>query len=360
MKHLDEYRNRELVEGLAKRVAAEVKPGQSYRFMEVCGTHTMAVARAGLRHLLPKNLELLSGPGCPVCVTPIGYVDAAVAYARRPNTVICTFGDLVRVPGSTSSLIHERAKGADIRVLYSPLELIPLAKAEPEKLFIFLGVGFETTTPTVAGLLDAAEREGLKNFALLGAHKTMPAAMAGLTGGELGLHGFLLPGHVSVITGLAMYRFLVEEHSLVCAVTGFEAVDLLEGILELVDQVNSGKPRVANRYPRAVTEEGNPRAQQLVARFFEPADAEWRGLGVIPLSGLKLREEYSHFDALAAFPVEVEKPAEPKGCRCGEVLCGLIHPPECGLFGKTCTPENPVGACMVSSEGACAAYYKYR
>jgi len=360
VKHLDEYRNRELVEGLAKRVAAEVKPEQSYRFMEVCGTHTMAVARAGLRHLLPKNLELLSGPGCPVCVTPIGYVDAAVAYAKRPNTAICTFGDLVRVPGSTSSLIHERAKGADIRVLYSPLELIPLAKAEPEKLFIFLGVGFETTTPTVAGLLDVAEREGLKNFALLGAHKTMPAAMAGLTGGELGLHGFLLPGHVSVITGLAMYRFLVEEHSLVCAVTGFEAVDLLEGILELVDQVNSGKPRVANRYPRAVTEEGNPRAQQLVAKFFEPADAEWRGLGVIPLSGLKLREEYSRFDALSAFPVEVEKPAEPKGCHCGEVLCGLIHPPECGLFGKTCTPENPVGACMVSSEGACAAYYKYR
>jgi hydrogenase expression/formation protein HypD len=359
VRHLDEYRRKELVRGLAAAVTAEADPEKIYTLMEVCGTHTMSVARSGLRSLLPKNIRLLSGPGCPVCVTGVGFVDAALAYARRPNTIVCTFGDLVKVPGSSGSLADERARGADVRVLYSPSETLAVAEKNPDKLVLFLGVGFETTTPTVAALVDAAVRGGVDNFTLLSAHKTMPNALRALCAGEVKLDGFLLPGHVSVVTGLGIYRFVPEEFGLACAVTGFEAADILEGVLALVRQVNAGEPRVQNAYPRAVTEDGNPKARELVEKYFQPCDADWRGLGVILGSGLELREEFAGCDALEAYPVEVGEPVEPAGCRCGDVLRGAIHPAECPLFENPCNPGEPVGACMVSSEGACAAAYRY-
>ncbi|HDR06444.1 MAG TPA: hydrogenase formation protein HypD [Candidatus Coatesbacteria bacterium] len=359
MRHLEEYRDKGLVRGLAAAVAAEADPAKVYTLMEVCGTHTMSVARSGLHSLLPTNIKLLSGPGCPVCVTGVGFVDAAVAYARRPGTIVCTFGDLVKVPGSDGSLADERARGANVRVLYSPAETLAVAAENPDKLVVFLGVGFETTTPTVAALVDAAVKNEVRNFTLLSAHKTMPRALRALCAGEVKLDGFLLPGHVSVVTGLEIYRFVPEEFGLACAVTGFEAADILEGILALVRQVNAAEPRVQNAYPRAVTEGGNPKARALVDEYFKACDADWRGLGVIPGSGLELREEFAEFDALKAHPVEVGEPAEPAGCRCGDVLRGAIHPTECPLFGKRCTPEGPAGACMVSSEGACAAAYRY-
>ncbi len=359
MRHLDEYRRKELVRGLAAVIKTEADPAKIYTLMEVCGTHTMSVARTGLRTLLPDNIRLLSGPGCPVCVTGVGFVDAAVAYARRPDTIVCTFGDLVKVPGSSSSLATERARSADLRVLYSPAETIPIAKENPDKLVVFLGIGFETTTPTVAALADTLVREGIGNVALLSAHKTMPRALRALCSGEVKLNGFLLPGHVSVITGLSIYRFVPEEFGLACAVTGFEAADILEGILALVRQVNAGEPKVENAYPRAVNEDGNPKARALVDRYYQPCDADWRGLGVIGGSGLELREEYVFLDALKAHTVEVEESKEPAGCRCGDVLRGVIHPTDCPLFKNPCNPGEPVGACMVSSEGACAAAYRY-
>ncbi|OGD71421.1 MAG: hydrogenase formation protein HypD [Candidatus Coatesbacteria bacterium RBG_13_66_14] len=359
MRHLDEYRRKGLVRGLAAAITAEADPEKIYTLMEVCGTHTMSVARSGLRSLLPKNIRLLSGPGCPVCVTGVGFVDAAVAYARRPDTIVCTFGDLVKVPGSSGSLARERARGADIHVLYSPAETLPIAAENPDKLVVFLGVGFETTTPTVAALVDAAVGGGVKNFALLSAHKTMPNALRALCTGGVKLDGFLLPGHVSVVTGLEIYRFVPEEFGLACAVTGFEAADILSGILALVRQVNAGEPKVQNAYPRAVTAGGNPRARALVDKYFQACDADWRGLGVIPGSGLELREEFADYDALKAYPVEVGEPVEPAGCRCGDVLRGLLHPTECPLFERPCNPGEPLGACMVSNEGACAAAYRY-
>jgi hydrogenase expression/formation protein HypD len=373
LRHLEEYRDKKLVRGLAAAVTAEADPERtrgktrglnplfptSYTLMEVCGTHTMSVARTGLRSLLPENIRLLSGPGCPVCVTGVGFVDAAVAYARRPDTIVCTFGDLVKVPGSSSSLARERARGADVRVLYSPAETLAIAKENPDKLALFLGVGFETTTPTVAALVDAVVENGVANFALLSAHKTMPRALRALCTGEVRLDGFLLPGHVSVVTGLGIYRFVAEEFGLACAVTGFEAADILEGVLALVRQVNAGEPRVENAYPRAVAEGGNPRARALVDRYFQACDADWRGLGVIGGSGLELRGEFASVDALRAYPVEVEEPVEPAGCRCGDVLRGAIHPAECPLYKNPCNPGEPKGACMVSSEGACAAAYRY-
>lgn len=359
MRHLEEYRRKGLVRGLAAAITAEADPEKIYTLMEVCGTHTMSVARSGLRKLLPKNIRLLSGPGCPVCVTGVGFVDAATAYARRPGTIVCTFGDMVKVPGSSNSLANERARGANVRVCYSPAETLAVAAENPDKLTVFLGVGFETTTPTVAALVDAAVRDGVKNFTLLSAHKTMPNALRALCGGEVKLDGFLLPGHVSVVTGLEIYRFVPEEFGLACAVTGFEAADILEGVLALVRQVNAGAPRVENAYPRAVTEGGNPKARALVEKYFQACDADWRGLGVIPGSGLELREDFSGYDALEAYPVEVGEPVEPAGCRCGDVLRGIIHPTECPLFEHPCNPGEPVGACMVSSEGACAAAYRY-
>jgi len=340
------------------RTAAESLPGR-VTFMEVCGTHTNAIAAAGLRRLLPPKLRLISGPGCPVCVTPIGYVDRACALARRPGTIVCTFGDLLRVPASTTTLEKVRAEGAQVRVVYSPRDALVVARSAPHASVVFLGVGFETTVPTVAAALAEAEAHGIANFHVLSGHKVMPPPLRALASDRsLAVDGFLCPGHVSVITGWKVYAFLADEFRIPAAVAGFTPADVLRGVLDLTRQRAEGRAEVANLYERVVTPEGNATARAVVDRFFAAGDAEWRGLGVIPGSGLDLRKEYAHRDA-ARIDVEVPSPIEPEGCRCGEVLTGSIDPPECPLFGQSCTPDSPVGACMVSSEGACAAWHRH-
>jgi hydrogenase expression/formation protein HypD len=326
--------------------------------MEVCGTHTMAVSRYGLRDLLPAGMRLVSGPGCPVCVTAVGDLDRVVALARRAEVTIVTFGDLVRVPSSHSSLAAERAAGADVRVVYAPTDALELAAAEPERQFVLVGIGFETTAPTVAGALLMARDRGLGNLSVLSLHKTMPGALrALLDAGESRIDGFILPGHVSVVTGSDCYRFLPREYGVGGVVAGFTAADVLEALLLLARQ---DRPAIEIGYRRAVTAAGNRVAQELLARVFAPCDAVWRGLGLIPGSGLRLADEFRDYAAEERFTVEPGEPVEPRGCRCGEVLRGLIDPPECALFGRRCTPETPVGACMVSSEGSCAAHFRYR
>ncbi len=357
----EEFRSREIVRGLAARIARLTADlDKPLTFMEVCGTHTMAIYQYGLRSLLPPQVRLISGPGCPVCVTPVDYVDRAVAYARRPQTIVATFGDMLRVPGSSSSLMQERAKGADVRIVYSTLDAVALAVKHPEKQVVFLGVGFETTAPTVAGSILAAARQGLENYFVLAAHKTIPVPMQVLSADpDLGIDGYLCPAHVSTVIGGDAYRFLAKEHGLPCVVTGFEPGDILQGVAMLVAQKVENRREVEIQYRRFVTAEGNSKARQLLAEVFTPVDSAWRGLGVIPHSGLAIRGKYGAFDAEKALAVEVEEPREAPGCRCGEVLKGKLMPCDCPLFGTTCTPEEPVGACMVSSEGSCAAAYKY-
>ncbi|MCB9914790.1 MAG: hydrogenase formation protein HypD [Planctomycetes bacterium] len=348
---------RALAARLAELVARAERP---LTVMEICGTHTHAIAAAGLRRLLPEGLRLVSGPGCPVCVTPVDYLDHAIALARRPGTTVCTFGDLVRVPGSSSTLERERAAGADVRVCYSPRDALRVAREHPDRAVVFLAVGFETTLPTIAAALEEAEVEGLANLSLLCGGKLIEPPLRALLGdGGVHVDAFLLPGHVSVILGADFYRFLVDDYGVPCAVAGFAPVDVMLALCELAEQHARGAARVANLYPRAVTAAGNRAAQQLLARTFAPVDTRWRGLGEIPRSGLALRPELAHRDA-ARFAVDVEPPREPRGCRCGEVLKGAIEPPACPLYGKTCTPDAPVGACMVSSEGTCAAWHRYR
>ncbi len=336
--------------------AARVPDGLT--FMEVCGTHTMAIARYGLRDLLPPMVRLVSGPGCPVCVTAVGDLDRVVALARRPEVTLTTFGDLVRVPASRTTLAAERAAGADVRVLYSARDAVQLAADEPGREVVFAGIGFETTAPTVgAALLEAAQR-GLPNFTVLSLHKTMPLPLRALLElGETPVSGFILPGHVSVITGTACYESLARDFGVGGVVAGFEPYDVLRALLMLVRQ---RRPAIEIEYRRAVRPQGNVVAQALLERVFEPCDADWRGLGVIPGSGLRPRSEFAAFDAARRFSVDPGEPLEPAGCRCGEVLRGVIDPAECPLFGRRCTPQEPVGACMVSSEGACAARYRYR
>ncbi len=341
------------------RRAAERLP-RRVTLMEVCGTHTHAIAAAGLRRLLPPNVRLVSGPGCPVCVTPISYVDRAEALARRPGTIVCTFGDLVRVPSSHGNLERARAEGADVRIVYSPRDACAIARDNPGREVVFLGVGFETTAPTILAAVAEAEGQGLRNFRVLSGHKTMPPPMRALAADpEVAVDGYLLPGHVSVIAGSDMFRFLAEDHGIPCVVVGFTPTDVLRGVVELVDQRRDGRAAVVNLYSRVVTPGGNPVARALVDRFMEPADVPWRGLGVIPGSGLAFRPEWAHRDA-EALAVDVCEPVEPRGCRCGEVLRGTIDPPECTLFGRTCTPDRPIGACMVSNEGTCAAWHRHQ
>ena len=346
-------------ERVARLAAAlAVAGGRGRTFMEVCGTHTMAISRYGLRDLLPSGMRLVSGPGCPVCVTAVGDLDVVVALARQPEVTIVTFGDLVRVPSSRSSLASERAAGADVRVVYSPLDALDLAVAEPDRQFVLAGIGFETTAPTVAGALVIARERRLRNFSVLSLHKTMPGALrALLDAGESHIDGFVLPGHGSVVTGSDAYRFLADDYGVGGVVAGFGPDDVLEALLMLARQ---SRPAIENGYRRAVAPAGNRVAQELLARVFEPCDAVWRGLGPIPGSGLRLAAGYRDFAAEERFTVDPGEPLEPRGCRCGEVLRGLIDPPQCVLFGRRCTPETPVGACMVSSEGSCAAHYRYR
>ncbi len=342
-----------------QRLAAEI--GRPLTFMEVCGTHTMAAFRSGLRALLPPGVRLLSGPGCPVCVTPNRLIDKAIAISRRPGVVLAAFGDMIRVPGSEDSLERARAEGADIRVVYSAADALDLARALPERSVVFLGIGFETTTPGTAWTVLEAARAGISNFSVLAMHKTIPEAMALLLeDGEVGIDGFLCPGHVSVIIGSRPYEFICRNYHIPCVVAGFEPADMLEAMRMLLEQVRAGRAEVEIQYRRCVHPEGNAAARAAVERVFEPCDAEWRGLGIIPASGLRIRPEFREFDAEFRFPdLELPPPREPAGCICGAVLKGVRTPPDCPLFARACTPTTPVGACMVSSEGACAAYYRF-
>ena len=319
----------------------------------------MAIRRFGIPSLLPSSIKLLSGPGCPVCVTSRGYIDQAVAYARRKDIIIATYGDLIRVPGSTSSLAGERANGADIRVVYSTLDAIEMARQNPGKSLIFLGIGFETTTPSSAIAIIEAQKSGTDNFFLFSAHKLMPPAMAALIDEGIKIDGYIGPGHVTAIAGADMYRELAEKYRLAIVVSGFEPVDLMQTIYMLVKQVESGEPKVEVQYRRAVTAKGNQTAKRIVDEVFEPRDDWWRGLGTLRDSGLGIRSAFARYDAEKQIEVKVEETIEPKGCICGEVLKGISSPPECKLFARICTPSSPVGACMVSNEGACQAFYRY-
>lgn len=346
---LDRIRN------LAEKIARPV------RLMEVCGTHTVAVCRSGLRSLLPRNLALLSGPGCPVCVTPASYIDKAIRLARQPGVALATFGDLMRVPGAAGSLERARAGGAEVRVVYSVLDALALARQQKKKDVVFLAVGFETTAPGIAWAVQAAAEKGPANFAILGALKTMPNTMAALLRtGAVQLDGFICPGHVSAIIGARPYGFICRQYRLPCVIAGFEPLDVLRAIAMLLEQIAAGRAEAQNAYQRAVSAAGNLKAQRIMAEVFDPSEAEWRGLGLVAQSGLRLKSGFKSHDADFLFP-DLEVPAAPdrSGCRCGDVLCGRVAPPECGLYGKKCTPATPVGACMVSSEGACAAYYRY-
>jgi hydrogenase expression/formation protein HypD len=361
MNYQDEFREKGLVQGLAERLRRTVAGYDgTMTFMEVCGTHTMAIYRYGLRSLLPPQIRLVSGPGCPVCVTPNSYLDRAVALCRRPETIIATFGDMMRVPGSSSSLLEERAKGADIRIVYSPLDAVGLAAKNPLKTVVFLGVGFETTAPTIAGSILAAEAQGLTNYFVLAAHKTIPVPMQVLAADpEIGINGYLCPAHVSAIIGAEAYRPLAEQFKTPCVITGFEPADVMQGVLMLAEQIISGKSSVEIQYKRVVRPEGNLKAQAMLAQLFTPCDVPWRGIGVIPGSGLRICDHYARFDAEKMLTVEVEPLKEHPGCACGDILKGKMAPKDCPLFGTVCTPESPVGSCMVSSEGSCAAAYKY-
>lgn len=328
--------------------------------MEVCGTHTVAIARNGIRDLMPEGLRLASGPGCPVCVTCNRDIDTVIALARIPNATITTFGDMTRVPGSTSSLLAEQAAGRSVEIVYSPLDALAFAKAHPEREVVFVGVGFETTTPLVAMAIKRAKAMGLSNFTVFAAHKNMPGALELLVGDPtLELDALILPGHVSTIIGAEPYRFLAEKYGIPGVITGFEPVDVLQGIAMLVRQLHEGRAEIEIAYARGVMPEGNPVALAAIDEVFEICTATWRGLGDIPGSGYRIRDEFANFDAVRRFEPDVEPTRDPKGCRCGDVLRARIAPNECPLFRTVCTPENPVGPCMVSSEGSCAAYYRY-
>jgi len=352
------FRDPEVARRLTAAIAAAVT--RPMKIMEVCGTHTVAIARHGLRELMPENVTLLSGPGCPVCVTANRDIDLAIELGRQPGVTITTFGDMIKVPGSYSSLAREKAEGRDIRIVYSPLDAVALAHSDPDLQVVFLGVGFETTAPTVAAAIKTAARMGLKNFSVLAIHKTVPLALEALVNDpEVAIDGFILPGHVSTIIGPEPYRFLAEKYGVPGAVTGFEPVDVLQGVLSLVKQIAEGRAEIDIAYSRGVSSNGNPTARALMAEIFEPSDSEWRGIGVIPGTGLAIREEFAEWDAARRFDVTPPEPKEIVGCQCGEVLRGVTLPYQCRLFGKGCTPEHPIGPCMVSSEGSCAAYYRY-
>ena len=334
---------------------------REFYLMEVCGTHTMAIAQSGIRELLPPNIHLLSGPGCPVCVTAQADIDAVIHLVRNYELTMVSFGDMMRVPGSTSSLQEERGRGADLRIAYSPLDALRLAREMPERQIVFLGIGFETTAPTIAAVMEQARAEGLKNFSLFSLHKTVPPALEVLFDDPaVRVDGLICPGHVAAVTGLAPFDLLARERAKACAITGFETQDILEGILLLLRQIQSGRYQAENQYRRVVREQGNPVAINLMKSVFTEQSSLWRGLGPIPASGLELRPELSAWDAKKRFDIP-DFPDQPiKGCSCGEILCGKMTPPECPLFGQACTPLQPVGPCMVSHEGACAAWYRFR
>ncbi|MDO9334383.1 MAG: hydrogenase formation protein HypD [Dehalococcoidales bacterium] len=358
MRYITEFRNGASAKGLIARIAQTSK--HPARFMEFCGGHTVAIFRYGIRQVLPKTIEMVSGPGCPVCVTATPDIDKAIALAQIPGVIITTFGDMLKVPGSRSSLQKARAGGADVRMVYSPLDALKIATENPEKSVVFLGIGFETTAPGVAASVLQAEEQNIRNYYVLSQHKLCPPVIrAILKAGEVKLDGLICPGHVSAITGSQAWEFIAKEFGIPCVVSGFEPLDILQCVAMLTAQVESDESKVEIAYRRGVTREGNAHALALMNKVFEPCPANWRGIGVIPGSGLKLRKQYKHHDAEVQFDIKVEPSIEPKGCLCGEVLRGVKTPLDCGLFRKFCTPESPVGPCMVSSEGSCSAYYLY-
>lgn len=355
----DKFNNKDIAQSLARQIA-ELTKDFDMSIMEVCGTHTMAIHRFGIKSLLPGNIKLLSGPGCPVCVTPNEYIDKAIAYSTHPDCILATFGDMNRVPGSYSSLAQEKAKGANIKYLYSPRDSIEISQANPDKKVIFFAAGFETTAPTIAATIKEAHSLKTGNLFVISALKTIPETLQALVNtSELNINGFLLPGHLSTITGTDLYNFLPIKHKLSCVVSGFEPTDILQSVYMLVRQITKNKPSVENQYSRIVRKEGNIKAQTLINEVFCTVESNWRGIGKIPGSGLKIRQEFQKYDAEHNIPIKIKEIRENQGCICGLILRGLKTPPECPLYKKTCTPETPSGACMVSSEGTCAAYYKY-
>ena len=357
MQYIDEYRNKDLASRLIEKISALTS--KEISLMEVCGGHTWAIQKFGIPSLLPENIKLLSGPGCPVCVTSKKFIDQAVAYSRLNDVIITTYGDLIRVPGSTSSLNEEKSNGADIRIVYSILDALQIAKDNPSKKIVFLGIGFETTAPgSAAGIINAA-KEKVTNFFLFSSHKIMPPALAALIDEGVTINGYIAPGHVSTITGSHIYDDIPEKYGVGCVVSGFEPVDILQSIYMLVKQVYDNKFKVEIQYKRVVKPEGNVKAQKIMNEVFLLRDDWWRGFGILKNSGLRVNEKYHSFDAEKMIPVNVEETKEEKGCICGEILKGLKTPGQCKLFATVCTSSTPVGACMVSHEGACNAYYRF-
>jgi hydrogenase expression/formation protein HypD len=355
---LSAFKDPALAKGLVHSIEAWAP--EHATLMEVCGTHTVAIARNGLRAMMPGDTRLVSGPGCPVCVTANKDIDTVIALSRVPNVMIATFGDMTRVPGSTSSLLKEQAEGRSINIVYSPLDALKLAQDNPDKEVVFVGVGFETTTPLVAMAIKRAKDLGLANFSVFAAHKNMPNALDVIVSDpELKIDALILPGHVSTIIGTKPYEFLAEKYGIPGVVTGFEPVDVLQGVAMIMRQLHEGRAEIEIAYSRGVMREGNPVALAAIDEVFDTVDATWRGLGVIEGSGYTIRKEFEQFDAVKRFEPQVEPTQDPKGCRCGDVLRGIMAPDQCPLFRTVCTPENPVGPCMVSSEGSCAAYYRY-
>jgi len=358
MKQVQQLRDSNLLKKLSKKLNA-LELSKPISLMEVCGTHTMAIHRAGLPGILPEGLRLISGPGCPVCVTPSSYLDNAMTIARTHDVTLATFGDMMRVPGTLGTLTDLRHEGYPVEIVYSPLGAVEMAQQNPGNNIIFLAVGFETTVPTIAASILQARQDNINNFSVLTAHKlVIPALEALISDPSLKIDGFILPGHVSVILGCEPYNFISEKHDRACVITGFEAADIIQGILMLVKQIEEKNYKVEIQYQRAVQPKGNPRARALMDEVFQSADAIWRGFGNIPKSALMLRDNFADFNAHLLYPVKVKESPEPAGCRCGDVLRGHITPPQCALFGETCTPDNPIGPCMVSTEGTCSAYYQ--
>ena len=363
MKYIDGFRNPDAAACLTQRITelgAELKrAGRRVAIMEVCGTHTTAISRFGIRGILPNNVDLISGPGCPVCVTEPGYIDAAIELARK-GVIIATFGDMINVPGSETTLARCRAEGGQVEICYSPTRAIELAAKHPDREVVFLAVGFETTIPPVVSIVDTAIRKGIGNVSLLIAFKVVPPAMKALLADpEIRIDAFLCPAHVSAIIGADAYIPFTGANGVPCVIAGFEPLDILLGIEGILGQLARHEARVDNQYSRVVKPEGNPKARALMEKYLSPADAVWRGIGTIPLSGLKLRPEFERYDAASKHVVAVKRGREHPGCLCGDVIKGKCHPPECPFFGTKCTPDSPIGPCMVSSEGTCAAYFKY-
>lgn len=358
MKFISEFRRSDLAEGLISQIHRRSKT--QARFMEFCGGHTVTIFRYGIRQVLPKTIDMVSGPGCPICVTANADLDKAIALAKIQGVIIATFGDMLKVPGSHSSLQEVKANGADVRVVYSTMDALKIAEADSNKSVVFLGIGFETTAPTIAASVLQAEEKEIGNYYVLSLHKLCPPVIqAILDSGEVKLDGLICPGHVSAIIGSHPWEFIARDYGIPCVVSGFEPLDILQCVDMLVAQIENGESKVEIAYRRGVRPEGNQQALKLMEQVFEPCPAQWRGIGEVPDSGLKLRQEYQRFDAELAFDINPGPTYEPTGCICGDILRGVKTPLDCRLFGKACTPQYPVGPCMVSSEGACSAYYLY-